>query len=67
MTIFAQRRIEAARMALDVARYWLRDAARYEHEADWRAHCIMQARRNTERAELFIAAAEQMQDMEKAA
>lgn len=67
MTTFASRRIEAAGMALDVARYWLREATKSDHDIAWQAHCIMQVRRNTEKAELLIAAAEQMQGMGKAA
>ena len=62
MTIFAQRRVEAARMALDTARYWLRDACKHPHDVDWRAHCILAAQQSIEKAELLIAAAEQMQE-----
>ena len=65
MTTFAQRRIEAAGMALDTARSYLDSADDYD--AAWHAHCLAEAQRKLGDAEFYLSVFDQLQDMEQAA
>ena len=60
MTIFAQRRIEAACMALHTARSYIDIADDYD--AEWHAHCLAEAQRKIADARFYLSVFDQLQD-----